>query len=87
MIVEIGKKSVITLPKDATKKLKLKDGAVLDVKIEDGCIKLIPVSVYPKEYIEKLKKELVDMKKKAEAGQEAPFSNIDEIILKLSNKK
>lgn len=86
MIIEMGKKQVLTLPKDLTKKLKLKDGAVLDAKIEDGCIKLIPVSVYPKEYIEKLRADLIKMKKNSENTEQGSVVNLDELIAKLSTK-
>ena len=58
MIIELRKKSQITLPKEIVKNLNLQEGDKFKVSIENGSIKLEPVAVYPKEYILKLAEEI-----------------------------
>ena len=58
MIIELRKKSQITLPKEIVKNLNLHEGDKFEVSIENGSIKLEPVAVYPKEYILKLAEEI-----------------------------
>ncbi|MBG0763636.1 MAG: AbrB/MazE/SpoVT family DNA-binding domain-containing protein, partial [Tissierellales bacterium] len=51
MLIELRKKSQITVPKSIIKKLNLKEGDKLEIVEKDGGIFLVPVAVYPKEYI------------------------------------
>ena len=46
MIIELRKKSQITLPKEIVKNLNLQEGDRFEVSIENGSIKLEPVAVY-----------------------------------------
>ena len=62
MIIELRKKSQITLPKEIVKNLNLQEGDKFEVSIENGSIKLEPVAVYPKEYILKLAEEIINKK-------------------------
>lgn len=64
MIVELRKKSQITLPKEIVKKLNLKEGDTLDISIKNGIINIKQVSIYPKDYVENLEKELLQLKGK-----------------------
>lgn len=64
MIIELRKKSQITLPKEIVKKLNLKEGDTLDVSIKNGIINIKQVSIYPKDYVENLEKELLKLKGK-----------------------
>ena len=64
MIIELRKKSQITLPKEIVKKLNLKEGDTLDVSIKNGIINIKQVSIYPKDYVENLEKELLQLKGK-----------------------
>ena len=59
MLIELRKKSQITVPKSIIKKLNLKEGDKLEILEKDGGIFLVPVSLYPKEYINDLKEEIV----------------------------
>ena len=45
MIIELRKKSQITLPKEIVKNLNLQEGDKFEVSIENGTIKLEPVAV------------------------------------------
>ena len=58
MIIELRKKSQITLPKEIVKNLNLQEGDKFEVSIENGSIKLEPVAIYPKEYMLKLAEEI-----------------------------
>lgn len=64
MIIELRKKSQITLPKEIVKELNLSEGDKLQININDGKIVLKQVAIYPVEYIEKLEKELKLLKNK-----------------------
>lgn len=64
MIIELRKKSQITLPKEIVKELNLSEGDKLQINVNDGKIVLKQVAIYPVEYIEKLEKELKLLKNK-----------------------
>ncbi len=79
MIIELRKKSQITLPKEVVKKLNLQEGDKFQVIIENGDIKLVPIVVYPKEYIKKITEE-VQLLREDPKNQYNVFDNIDELI-------
>ncbi len=78
MIVELRKKSQITLPKEIVKQLCLNEGDSFEVIVENGCILLQPVAVYSKEYISKLEKEIKELKSKSLNNKS--FDNTDDLI-------
>ena len=78
MIVELRKKSQITLPKEIVKQLCLNEGDNFEVIVENGCILLQPVAVYSKEYISKLEKEIKELKNKT--LNNISFYNTEELI-------
>ena len=78
MIVELRKKSQITLPKEIVKQLCLNEGDNFEVIVENGCILLQPVAVYSKEYISKLEKEIKELKNKSLNNKS--FDNTDDLI-------
>ena len=47
---------------------------------KDGVIQLIPVVVYPKKYVNELKNEIAEMKRKIADGTQPTFSSIDELF-------
>ena len=57
MLTEFRQKSQITIPKDIVNKIGLSEGDKIDISEKNGVIYIIPVSVYPKSYVEELKKE------------------------------
>ena len=85
MIVELRKKSQITLPKEIVKQLCLKEGDSFEVIIENGCILLQPVAIYPKEYITQLANEIRKLRDKTKNNQET-FENVDVLINDLKQK-
>ncbi len=86
MIIELRKKSQITLPKEIVKNLNLQEGDKFDVSIENGCIKLEPVAVYSKEYILKLAREIQVLREDKELEYET-FSNVDDLLKSLKDDK
>jgi len=86
MLIELRKKSQITVPKSIIKKLNLKEGDKLEIVEKDGGIFLVPVAVYPKEYIKDLKEEISYIKEKIEKGdKEKIYDDVDELIKSLGS--
>jgi AbrB family looped-hinge helix DNA binding protein len=83
MIMELRKKSQITIPKGIIINLGLKEGDKLEISEQDGVIQIMPVVVYPKKYIDELKNELSDVKNKIETGKQPIFNNVDDLFKQL----
>ena len=84
MIIELRKKSQITLPKEIVKNLNLQEGDKFEVSIENGTIKLEPVAVYPKEYILKLAEEIQVLREDAKFEYNT-FNNVDDLLKSLKD--
>ena len=50
---------------------------------KDGMVCLVPVAVYPKKYVEDLKKEVSELKKDIKSGRQRTYDNIDDMIASL----
>lgn len=85
MIVELRKKSQITLPKEIVKELNLLEGDKFEVSINDGIIALELVAVYPKEYLRKLESEIQVLKESQDFKHDS-FDNIDDLMKSLKDK-
>lgn len=83
MLAELRTKSQITLPKDIVSVLGLSEGDKLEVYEKDGMICMVPVTVYPKKYVEELQSEIALMKANIKAGKQPVFDSIDALIEKL----
>lgn len=83
MITELRAKSQITLPKTIVVNLGLSEGDQLDIFEKDGMICIMPVSVYPKKYLDELRNEVNAMKENIKYGNQPVFDNIDALIEKL----
>ena len=57
MIAELRGKGQITIPKEIVKALALSKGDRFEVFEKDGAIMLMPVVIYPKNYVNNLKSE------------------------------
>lgn len=86
MLVKIRKKSQITIPKQVIEKLGLQEGDKLEIKEKDGAIVLLPVAVYPKEYVERLEREVIDIRKRLSSGEQKTYGNVDEMMDVLESK-
>ena len=83
MLAELRQKAQITIPKEIIVKLGLSEGDKLDIFEKDGAIYLIPVSVYPKKYLNELKEEICDIKSKLASGEQPVFDSVDALFDKL----
>ena len=83
MIAELRAKSQITIPKEIIASFSLNTGDKLDIIEKDGMICMIPVEVYPKAYIDGLKTEIEEVKRKIANGEQPVFDNVDDLFAKL----
>ena len=81
MIIELRKKSQITLPKEIVKELNLKQGDQFEITVEDGTIKLEPVAMYSKKYLKKLEEEIRQLKKESEIESKV-LDKVEKIMMK-----
>lgn len=80
MITKLRKKSQITIPKEFITKLGIKEGDKIELIEKDGVIQIIPVVVYPKKYVDELKEELSEIKKKIKSGEQPVFDSVDDLF-------
>lgn len=86
MIIELRQKSQITIPKEIIRKLGLKEGDSFDITIEDGAIRLTPVAIYSRKYVNELKNEIREIKEKIASGTQPVFDNIDDLFSELDRE-
>lgn len=84
MIIELRKKSQITLPKDIVKQLNLLEGDKFEVTVENGVIKMEPIVVYSKQYIKKLTNEIQMLREDVESKYNT-YSTVDDLINSLND--
>ena len=87
MLVELRTNSQITLPKDIVTLLGLTEGDKLEVYEKDGVICMVPVTVYPKKYVDQLQCEIRQLKDNTHAGKQPVFDSINALMEKLENKQ
>ncbi|MBR4465762.1 AbrB/MazE/SpoVT family DNA-binding domain-containing protein [bacterium] len=86
MLTKFKQKSQITIPKDIVNKLGLSEGDEIDISEKNGVIYMIPVSVYPKKYVDGLKKEVGEIKEKIASGKKPVFDDLDALLEKLDKR-
>ena len=62
MVTVLRAKSQITIPNAIVASLDLKEGDQLDIFEENGSIRIVPVAVYPKAYVDQLQNEIAQLK-------------------------
>ncbi len=80
MLAQLRTKSQITIPKELVAKLGLSEGDKLDIYEKDGVICIMPVTVYPKKYIDALRLEVEQVKANIKDGKQPAFSTIDALF-------
>lgn len=80
MLVELRTRFQVTLPKDIVSSLGLAEGDKLEVYEKDGVICMVPVAVYPKEYVDDIHREIDQLKKSLRTGKQPEFEGIDSLI-------
>ena len=83
MLAELRQKAQITIPKEIIVKLGLSEGDKLDIFEKDGSICLMPVAVYPRNYLSELKEEIRDVNAKLASGKQPVFDSVDALFDKL----
>ncbi len=86
MIVELRKKSQITIPKEVIFELNLQEGDHLEVSIREGVICLEPVAIYSKAYVDKLESTVMMINEKPKDYTEGPFSTVKDAIKYLESE-
>ena len=79
MIIELRKKAQLTLPREIVKQLNLIEGDKFEVSIENGVIKLEPVAVYSRQYIESLNSE-IQMLREELSDKYTAYTTVDELL-------
>lgn len=85
MLAELRTKSQITIPKEIVTSLGLAEGDKLEVYERDGVICLMPVTVYPKGYVDELHSEISELKADIASGKKPVFDSVDALFDKLEN--
>lgn len=85
MLAELRPKSQITIPKEIVAQLGLSAGDKLEIYEKDGVICLMPVTIYPKNYVDNLREEIKELKSNIQNGKQPVFDDIDSMFDKLEN--
>lgn len=80
MIIELRKKSQVTIPKDIVAQLNLHEGDHLDLSVKDGAIILEPVAIYSKSYIQKLEDTVMRINEEPNKYNVGPFRSVEDAI-------
>jgi AbrB family looped-hinge helix DNA binding protein len=80
MIIDLRKKSQVTIPKEIVNELNLNEGDHLDISIKDGVIIIEPVAVYSKSYIKKLENTVMRINEEPVDYNVGPFKSAEEAI-------
>lgn len=80
MVIELRKKSQITIPKEIINELELKEGDHLDLTVKDGMIIIEPVALYSKPYIEKLENIVKRINEDPTTNSSGPFKTVEDAI-------
>ena len=83
MLAELRAKSQITIPKELVDRLGLSEGDKMDIFEKNGMLHIMPVVIYPKKYLQDLRKEIKEVKEKIASGEQPVFDSIDAMFLKL----
>ena len=86
MLTELRAKSQITIPKDIVNRLGLTEGDKLEIVERNGVIQVMPVTVYPKKYLDELRCEINEAKAKVAAGEQPVFDNVDALFAMLDGE-
>jgi AbrB family looped-hinge helix DNA binding protein len=86
MIIELRKKSQITIPKEIVEALSLQEGDHLDININQGVIQIEPVAVYSKKYVDRLEKTVMKIQEDPSKYTAGPFTTLEDMIKYLENE-
>ena len=85
MLAELRAEAQVTIPEEIIIKLGLSEGDKLDIFEKDGSICIMPVAVYPKQYLHELREEIGGIKAKIASGEQPVFDSVDTLFEQLEN--
>jgi len=80
MIIDLRKKSQITIPKEIVEELNLQEGDHLEISVKNGSIIIEPVAVYSKSYIKKLEDTVMRLNEEPTKYNVGPFKSVEDAI-------
>lgn len=80
MLTELRAKAQVTIPREIVSSLGLSEGDQLEIFEKDGGICIMPVAVYPRKYIDELRREIDNVKAKIASGEQATFDGVDALF-------
>ena len=80
VIIELRKKSQITIPKEIIHQLNLQERDQLHISIKDDVIIIEPVAIYSKSYIQKLEETVMRINEEPSKYSVGPFKSVEEAI-------
>jgi AbrB family looped-hinge helix DNA binding protein len=80
MLIELRKKSQITIPKEIINELNLREKDQLEISVKDGVIMLAPVAVYSKSYIQKLEETVMRINEDPSKYNVGPFKSVEDAM-------
>ncbi len=81
MIVEIEQLYQITIPAEILKKLNLKEGDLLEVTEENGCLVLRPVVIYPKTEMIRIGKLVKEAENECKSDNSKIYDDVNKMLL------
>lgn len=85
MLIEVRKKAQVTIPKEIVGALNIQEGDYLEVSVLDGAVRMEPVAVYTKKYMNKLEKTILKIQENPAKYTSGPFTSVEELIEYLEN--
>ena len=80
----VQRRNLISLPRDIREKLNIKEGDVLDIRLDDNKIIIEPMKLIPSSqayfWAEKTQKDLLDAKNDVVCGNTREFKDIKEFL-------
>lgn len=80
MLVELRKKSQITIPKEIINELNLREKDQLEISVKDGVIIIEPVAVYSKAYIQRLEETVMRINEDPSKYNVGPFHSVEDAM-------
>ncbi|MBQ3397295.1 MAG: AbrB/MazE/SpoVT family DNA-binding domain-containing protein [Synergistaceae bacterium] len=69
-----------TISAPVVSSLGLKEGDQLEIFADNGKISMIPVAVYPDDYVEQLRRETAELRDNIKSGKQPVFDSVDSLI-------
>lgn len=80
MLTVLRSQSQVTIPAPVISSLGLKEGDQLEIFADNGIINMIPVTVYPDEYVKQLQDEANQLTEDMKSGKRPVFDSVNDLI-------